>query len=62
MKVKEAHKFLSQLINDDLGDLEMFTEFERVERMVTEFASTSCDGSSSELDLDEPYVYVQLGH
>lgn len=62
MKVKDAHKFLDELMDEGFGDLEMFTEYRRVERMDTAVADTDCDGSSTELELGDPYVYVQLGN
>lgn len=62
MKVKEAHEFLDILVERGDGELEMFTEYRRVERMCMATADENCDGSSTELEIGNGYVYVQLGH
>ena len=62
MNVSQAHDFLSTLVRMGLGDLQMYSEYEKVEGMRAGGAEESRDGSQLELEVGEPFVYVRLGH
>lgn len=62
MNVKEAHKFLGTLVRMGLGELEMYTEYQKVASMRAGGAEEGRDGSQLELKDNEPLVYVELDH
>lgn len=58
MKVKEAFEALRNLVENNCGELEMYTEYEKVERFSVESAEVWRDGSQLELEDGVPFVYV----
>ncbi len=62
MNVKEAHEALRQLIEDGKGALELYTEYERVERFSVTTAPVWRDGSQLELEDGESFVFVYTDH
>lgn len=62
MKVKDAFIALRNLMENNCGDREMYTEYERVERFSVEPAEESRDSSQLELAVGVPFVYVHTDH
>jgi hypothetical protein len=62
MNVREAHEALRILVENGNGDLELYTEFETVERFIVKFADAFRDGCLCDLEDNEPYIHVHTEH
>lgn len=62
MNVRQAHEYLGTLIRAGLGELDMYTEFDKVTGMQAGGAEHARDGMQLEMDESDPFVYVRTEH
>ncbi len=62
MTLAEAHEILREMVENGNGELELYTEFEKVQKFDICFADTSREGSQCDLTDNEPFVYITTDH
>lgn len=62
MNVREAHKILDKLVKEGKGDLEIYSEYLRLEQINERVADAYCDGCQTEMKIGTPFVEIYLDH
>ncbi len=62
MTLAEAHEALRELLENNDGELELYTEYEKVTRFNVCFADHFREGSQCDLLDGKPFIYITTDH